>query len=332
MVVIFNHEAGKLRSAGEYSELAAQAVKAQQFDAALDIYASWFDAEPSFFHNPKAAGASAVTHIRNAANLARKALFDKVQCVSVASSRIDLALRYYFGLQPKRFEQPLQQPVFFYIPDLPAQPFYQVEDIPGLTDLLDQLSRFKPDLLKLVHNSYQQYVDTVGSVPDTAEWQQIRQKWLSTHLLKGDAKVELSDSALQQCQQVLQHQAVAHCPPHGAEAFVSSLLPGAEIPPHYGVSNVKLTVHLPLSINAASSLQAGDQQFFWSEQTAAIVFDDSFLHSAANHGTARRDVLIFDVWHPALTTAEKQAICHFMAEHQRWSENYAKLAGLDAGL
>jgi len=316
----------------DFAQSAAQTVKAQQFDAALDIYARWFDADPSFFHNTKDAGVSGVTHIRNAANLARKALYDKVQCISTASSRMDLALRYYFGLEPKRFEHPLQQPVFFYIPGLLAQPFYQVEDIPGLTDLLDQLRLFKPDLLQLVHNSYQQYVDTVGTVPNTVEWQQVRQKWLSTHLLKGDAKVELTDSALQQCQQVLQHQAVAHCPPHGAEAFVSSLLPGADIPPHYGVSNVKLTVHLPLSINTASSLTAGGLQFVWSEQTPAVVFDDSFLHSAANHGTTRRDVLIFDVWHPALNTAEKQAIRHFMAEHQQWSEKYAKLAALDGRL
>ena len=159
-----------------YAQSVAQAVKAQQFDAALDIYARWFDAEPMFFHNANATDASAVTHIRNAANLARKALFDKVHCVSTASSRIDLALRYYFGLEAKRFEHPLQQPAFFYIPGLPANPFYQIDDIPGLTDLLDQLSCYKSDLLQLVHKSYQQYVDTVGTVPNTLEWQKIRQK------------------------------------------------------------------------------------------------------------------------------------------------------------
>lgn len=273
-----------------------------------------------------------MTHSRNAASLARKALYDRVHAVAACSARIDKALRYYFGLEPKQYEQPLQQPSFFYIPALPAKPFYAIEEIPGLAELVHKLRGFQDDLLVLAQSSYQQYVDTSGPVPNTTDWQQVKQKWLSTHLVRGDNKTAFTDYKLQLCQQVLEHPLVAHCPPHAAEAFVSSLLPGAEIPAHYGISNVKLTVHLPLRINTAACLQAGDEQRCWSEQLDAIVFDDSFLHSAANHGAERRDVLIFDVWHPDLSAEERNAIRHFMAQHQLWAEKYAKLAALDARL
>ncbi|MDP5141729.1 aspartyl/asparaginyl beta-hydroxylase domain-containing protein [Rheinheimera baltica] len=315
-----------------YPELVAKAIKAQQFNAALDIYASWFDAEPAFFLSSKALGQTQQTHIKNAANLARKALYDKVQVITNVSSRINKAIRFYFGLEAKQFEQPLQQPSFFYIPGLPAKPFYTVEEIPGLADILVQLNGFKPDLLALGQNSYQQYVETSGPVPNTTDWQNVKQKWLSTHLLRGDKKTPFADSKLTECQKVLEHPTIAHCPPHAAEAFVSSLLCGAKIPAHYGISNVKLTVHMPLQVNAAAYLRAGDEQRYWSEHDKAIVFDDSFLHSAANQGGARRDVFIFDVWHPSLTVEEQNAIKHFMAEHQLWSEKYAKLAALDARL
>jgi hypothetical protein len=315
-----------------YSQLATDAVKAQRFDAALDIYASWFDAEPALFLNAKKSGMAAVTHTRNAASLARKALYDKVNGIAGCSTRIGKAVNYYFGLEEKRFQHALQQPAFFYVPDLNAKPFYTLDEIPGLADLVQQLRAFHPDLLTLAQRSFQHYVDTSGPVPSTEDWQKVKKNWLSTHLIRGDDKMDLTEPRLQQCQKTLEHSVVAHCPPHAAEAFVSSLLPGAEIPPHYGISNIKLTVHIPLHVNVSSWLRAGNEQFSWSVDSQVMIFDDSFLHSAANHGDSRRDVLIFDVWHPDLTDDEKSAIRHFMTQHKLWSEKYAKLAALDGRL
>ncbi|WP_019674851.1 aspartyl/asparaginyl beta-hydroxylase domain-containing protein [Arsukibacterium perlucidum] len=315
-----------------YSQLAIDAVKARRFDAALDIYASWFDAEPALFLNAKKSGAAVVTHTRNAASLARKKLYDKVHGIVNCSARIDKALNYYFGLETKKFQHALQQPAFFYVPDLNAKPFYAVDEIPGLADLVQQLRSFHTDLLALAQHSFQHYVDTSGPVPSTEDWQKVKKNWLSTHLIRGDEKRVLTEPRLQQCQKILEHAVVAHCPPHAAEAFVSSLLPSAEIPPHYGISNIKLTVHIPLQVNTLSWLRAGSEQFSWSVDSEVMIFDDSFLHSAANPGASRRDVLIFDVWHPDLADDEKHAIRHFMAQHQLWSEKYAKLAALDGRL
>ena len=39
-----------------------------------------------------------------------------------------------------------------------------------------------------------------------------------------------------------------------------------------------------------------------------MVFDDSFVHEAWNDSDHLRAVLIFDVWHPDLGTAEREAL------------------------
>lgn len=296
----------------------------------MELYASWFDADPAYFKFAKGNNKQALTHVRNAANLARKALYDRIQVITTASPRIDHALSYFFGMEQKKFQDPLQQPSFFYIPDLTAKAFYSVDEIPGLAEFIKRLSEYKSDLLGLAHNSYQYYIDTSGQVPDTEAWRHIKPKWLSTHLLRGDEKIETNEIRLQQCQNLLDDPIIAHCAPHAAEAFVSSLLVGAEIPPHYGLSNLKLTVHMPLQVNNGAVLHAGVEQRYWSEGISALIFDDSFLHSAANHGKERRDVFIFDIWHPELTEHEKNALRFFMNQHQLWAEKYAKLASLDA--
>ena len=40
----------------------------------------------------------------------------------------------------------------------------------------------------------------------------------------------------------------------------------------------------------------------------AIVFDDTIEHEAMNGSDALRVVLIFDVWHPDLSAAEREAV------------------------
>ncbi len=313
-----------------FAALAAKAVKEQDFVSALGIYANWYAANPAYFHNTISDDSVRETHISNAANLARKKLYDNVLPALGVSDRIDKAVHFYFGLKTKSFSNLLQQPAFFYVPGLTAKPFYEVKEVTGLSEFIKSLQPFKKALSELSQKSFQHYVDQSGPVPATSGWQQVKQKWLSTHLLLGGNKTELNDASIKQCQQLFDDPLVANCPPHAAEVFVSSLLPSAEIPEHYGISNIKLTVHIPLQVNGSACLQAGKSNVCWHQSLDAIVFDDSFLHSASNHGVERRDVLIFDVWHPDLANAEKNAIRHFMAQHQLWSEKYAKLAALDA--
>ena len=50
----------------------------------------------------------------------------------------------------------------------------------------------------------------------------------------------------------------------------------------------------------------------------AWVFDDTIEHEAWNDGDAIRVILIFDIWNPLLTTAERELICEMMSARSRW--------------
>ena len=90
----------------------------------------------------------------------------------------------------------------------------------------------------------------------------------------------------------------------GPTAVSSILEAKTHIPPHTGVHNTRLTVHLPLIIPPGCTFRAGGQKWPW-ELGKAIVFDDSIEHEVWNESDVPRAVLIFDIWSPFLTPAER---------------------------
>ena len=71
--------------------------------------------------------------------------------------------------------------------------------------------------------------------------------------------------------------------------------------------NTRLTVHLPLIIPPGCTFRVGGQQRPW-ELGKAIVFDDSIEHEVWNESDVPRAVLIFDIWSPFLTLAERDLV------------------------
>lgn len=87
----------------------------------------------------------------------------------------------------------------------------------------------------------------------------------------------------------------------------SRLSPGARIPPHHGMINTRLVCHLPLIVPPGCGFRVGGETRLW-EEGKLLIFDDSIEHEAWNDGVSDRMILIFDVWHPNLDSAERGAI------------------------
>ena len=94
-------------------------------------------------------------------------------------------------------------------------------------------------------------------------------------------------------------------------AMFSLLAPGAHIPPHTGVSNVRLVCHLGLIVPSGCWFRVGAERREWREGEA-WVFDDTIEHEAANPSNALRVLLIVDTWHPDLSPAERAAVAASM--------------------
>jgi aspartate beta-hydroxylase len=88
-------------------------------------------------------------------------------------------------------------------------------------------------------------------------------------------------------------------------AMFSALAPKAHIPPHHGETNARLVAHLPLIVPPGCWLRVGYEKREW-KVGEVMVFDDTIEHEALNGSDELRVALIFDVWNPLLTSAERE--------------------------
>jgi aspartate beta-hydroxylase len=93
----------------------------------------------------------------------------------------------------------------------------------------------------------------------------------------------------------------------GPTAFFSLLDARTKIPPHTGVTNTRLTVHLPLIVPPGCRFRVGGEVREWRLGTG-WVFDDTIEHEAWNDSDQARAILIFDVWNPQLTPLERDLV------------------------
>jgi aspartyl/asparaginyl beta-hydroxylase (cupin superfamily) len=94
---------------------------------------------------------------------------------------------------------------------------------------------------------------------------------------------------------------------YGPTAFFSILEPHTRIPPHTGVTNTRITVHLPLLVPSGCRFRVGGETREW-RVGSAWAFDDTIEHEAWNDSDLARAILIFDIWNPQLTALERDLI------------------------
>lgn len=93
----------------------------------------------------------------------------------------------------------------------------------------------------------------------------------------------------------------------GPMALFSLLAPHTHIPPHWGMLNTRLIVHLPLIVPDHCRLRVGNHVQA-VEAGKAMIFDDSIQHEAWNDSDAVRVVLLFEIWRPELDESERAAL------------------------
>lgn len=101
--------------------------------------------------------------------------------------------------------------------------------------------------------------------------------------------------------------------PERAPTIMFSLLrPRSRIPPHTGMLNTRFICHLPLIVPPGGALRVGSETREW-QVGQLMVFDDTVEHEAWNDSDHDRLVLIFDVWRPEISLAEREQIATLFA-------------------
>ena len=221
------------------------------------------------------------------------------------SARFDESLAIL--LQKQRIYR--QEPTFFYFPGLPSLPFYERTLFPWLDALEAAADDIRRELVSILAEgpmALEPYVALQAGVPEY-QWKELNhsRRW-GVYYLWREGRAEQEHMA--RCPRTI--RALEGWPrwdANGPTVVFSILDARTRIPPHTGVNNARLTVHLPLVIPPGCGLRVGAVTRAW-EPGRALVFDDTLEHEAWNESDAPRAVLILDTWNPLLTAAEREMV------------------------
>lgn len=204
-----------------------------------------------------------------------------------------------------------QEPSDFFYPGLPSIEFYEREEFPWI----DGLDASTPMILSELHNilrddfrDFTPYVNYPDSVP-LDQWLELNhsRRWGALHLYLSGKQMPANCSRCPGTMEFLASMPQPHMPGRSPAALFSALQPKTRIPPHTGVANTRLVVHLPLIVPEGCGFRVGNEVREWKEGEA-WVFDDTIEHEAWNESTQPRVIFIFDIWNPRLSEVEREGI------------------------
>ncbi len=245
---------------------------------------------------------------------------------AAALDRVQRALDVHLdGVQPT-WPHPLQRPTFLLIPDLTPQAWFEREEFPFLGVIEAATSVIREELLAVLADGagLTPYVDMPANAPAAGHWRELNRspRWSAYHLYRHGVRVHAHCARCPRTVALLDSLPILRLPEHAPEALFSVLEPNTHIPPHTGVINGRLTVHLPLIVpENCGALVVGGEARVW-EPGRCLVFDDSFVHEALNHSAETRVVLIFDLWNPQLRAAEREALGESIAAIGRFNRRF----------
>jgi aspartate beta-hydroxylase len=211
-------------------------------------------------------------------------------------------------LRKRRVYRP--QPSFMYIPELPAIEFYDRADFPWLETVEAATDDIRAELLDVLADGparLEPYINLDGAPHD--RWRELNhsRRWSVYYLWREGVA---QDDNLSRCPRTAAAlRAWPQCELLGTapNAVFSILEAKTRIPPHGGVNNAQILVHLPLIVPPGCGFRVGAETREW-EPGKALIFDDTIEHEAWNNSDEPRAVMIFSIWNPFLSFAEREMI------------------------
>lgn len=266
---------------------------------------------------PAALQASLV-RARDAVQVEEKALEDVLQAAlrDARAALPDEGLERFdecYDILRGRKRVQLPKPGFMHFPKLPPLSFYGREHFPWAAALEARTPEILAEVQAMLAASGGGFIPYIqkddADVPDSQAWRDLNKNddWGVFFLHNQGERVARHCQALPKTAAALDDVPMVHIPGRGPTAFLSRLRPGTHIPPHHGATNTRLICHLPLVIPDNCAIRVGNDTRSW-KMGELIVFDDTVEHEAWNRSDQTRIVLIFDVWNPFLTEAERALV------------------------
>ena len=131
--------------------------------------------------------------------------------------------------------------------------------------------------------------------------------WSAFYLWENGALVADNAARCPNTMTALMGAPIPHIAGRSPMVLFSVLRPHTHIPPHNGMLNTRLICHIPLIVPPGCRLRVGNETRT-VEFGKAMIFDDSIEHEAWNDSDETRVVLLFEIWRPELSEAERRAL------------------------
>jgi aspartyl/asparaginyl beta-hydroxylase (cupin superfamily) len=202
-------------------------------------------------------------------------------------------------------------PAFLHFPALPACEFYDRDEFPWLDAFEAAVPEIGAEFERLraadaaLPGADADYPASVSLQQQARLRHAVRHR--SLFLLREGERIEANLARCPTVARLLPTAPQYDVPGHGPTAYFSMLEARTRVPPYTGATNTRLTVHLPLVAQPGCRFRVGSETRAW-QPGKAWVFDETIEHEAANDSDAPQAILVFDIWNPYLTAAERDLV------------------------
>jgi aspartate beta-hydroxylase len=204
-----------------------------------------------------------------------------------------------------------QEPMEYGYPGLPDIEFYERDEFPWLAGLEAATPAIQRELARILVEDdagFSPYIQYDDHLP-LDQWRELNKspRWSAFHFYDKGREIPERCARAPATLEAVRRLPQAVVDLRSPTAMFSVLKPRTRIPPHTGIANFRLVVHLPLVLPGNCGFRVGGETREW-RIGEAWVFDDTIEHEAWNDSDEIRIILICDIWSPRLSPAEREAI------------------------
>ena len=264
---------------------------------------------------------------RDVAPVTRAALARAEAARDAASAKFDLHLRSRLAADGvdaakvhPRFAEALaittgatapfpQAPTSFFYPRLAAIPFHDPADFPWAAAVAAAAPAMRAECEAVIaaQTGLAPYVEAPENRPSKEHSLLGDARWSAYHFWKNGDPVVEHQATCPETVAAVESAPIPRIAGRSPMALFSILAGGTHIPPHNGMLNTRLIVHIPLIVPAGCRLRVGNE-VRTVEAGVPLIFDDSIEHEAWNDSAEPRAILLFEIWRSELTAAERTAL------------------------
>lgn len=237
-------------------------------------------------------------------------LQDQLRQRGLSEGRSTRRFRQSLDILSGRKARYVQEPRYYFFPELPQIQFFEHSQFPWLAELEAQTAAIRAELLEVLKEdaAFKPYVQATPNQPQTAQSGMLNNPdWSAFYLWKNGEVVPENAARCPETMSALADVPFARVNNRSPSILFSLLRPGARIPPHTGFVNTRLICHLPLIVPDGCHFRVGNDVRPWVEGKAWL-FDDTMEHEAWNDSNEVRVILLFEIWRPELTTEERDLV------------------------